>query len=388
MSPLTKHLRLADFIDQRRVEIVKEWETFARSISPPGKPMTGSELRDHADEILTAIVADMGAHQSASSQAAKSKGHGEAGPLEEIGHIHARLRIDDGFTLTHMVAEYRALRASVLRLWEDQGTDPVGVTRFNEAIDEALAEAVRCFTETTDKFRDQALGVLGHDLRTPLSTVVMASSSMLESDELDDGQRRMVSRIATNAARMTRMVSDLIDLTKTRFGEVMQISPVALDLQRLGRDVIANVDARETDGTAVVTFTACGDLRGTWDAQRVDQALVNLITNAIKHRARGRVEVVARGEGSEVAVTVHNGGEPIAPALLANIFEPRLRRVTDPSDTWVGLGLYVTAQIAIAHGGTLTVSSTAETGTRFSLRLPRVPPAPTTATAPTPRGSR
>ncbi|MBA3503549.1 MAG: RsbRD N-terminal domain-containing protein, partial [Deltaproteobacteria bacterium] len=199
-----KHLRLAAFIDQERVEIVKEWETFARSVCPPGKPMTGHELRDHANEILTAIVADMGSHQSASSQAAKSKGHGESGPLEEIGKIHAILRIDNGFTLTHMVAEYRALRASVLRLWENQGIDPKGVTRFNEAIDEALAEAVRCFTETTEAFRDQALGVLGHDLRTPLSTIVMASSSMLEADDLDDGQQRMVSRIATNAARMTR----------------------------------------------------------------------------------------------------------------------------------------------------------------------------------------
>ncbi len=376
-----KHLRLAAFIDQERVEIVKEWETFARSVCPPGKPMTGHELRDHANEILTAIVADMGSHQSASSQAAKSKGHGESGPLEEIGKIHAILRIDNGFTLTHMVAEYRALRASVLRLWENQGIDPKGVTRFNEAIDEALAEAVRCFTETTEAFRDQALGVLGHDLRTPLSTIVMASSSMLEADELDDGQQRMVTRIATNAARMTRMVADLIDLTKTRFGEAITINPVELDLERLGREVVANVDAREADGAPVATFTSSGDLRGTWDPQRIDQALVNLISNAIKHRSGGKVEVVAKDDGPEVLVTVRNGGEPIPPAVLAKMFEPRLRRVTDPSDTWVGLRMYISAQIAIAHGGTLTVSSTPETGTIFSLRLPRV-------AAPTPRESR
>lgn len=378
------HLRLADFIDQRRVEIVKEWETFARSVSPPGKPMTGSELRDHADQILTAIVADMKAHQSASSQAAKSKGHGEAGQLEAIGHIHAVLRIDNGFKLAHMVAEYRALRASVLRLWEDQGTDPVGVTRFNEAIDEALSEAVTCFAETTDGFRDQTLGVLGHDLRNPLSTVVMASSSMLESDDLDDGHRRMVTRIASSAARMTRMVADLIDLTKTRFGEVITISPATLDLEPLGREVVANVDVREADGAPVVTFTASGDLCGTWDVERIEQALVNLISSAIKHRARGKVEVVARGDGPEVVVTVHHGGKPIEPAVLAKILEPRVRRVADPSDTWVGLGLYVAAQITIAHGGTLTVTSTAEAGTLFSLRLPRVATATAAPTPPIP----
>ena len=326
-----KHLRLAEFIDQRRVDIVNEWETFARSVSPPGRPMTVLELRDHADQILTAIVADMGSSQSARSQTAKSKGHGEDGPLQQIGKIHADLRIDNGFKLAHMVAEYRALRASVLRLWEDQGTDPVGVTRFNEAIDESLAEAVFSFTEATDAFRDQTLGVLGHDLRNPLSTVVMASSSMLGSDDLDDGQRRMLTRIASGAARMTRLVSDLIDLTKTRFGEVITISPGPADLEDICRQVIAEVDAREADGAPVVTFTTSGDLRGAWDASRIEQALVNLTTSALKHRARGKVELLARGDGEVVVVSVRNGGPAIEPADPgARLADPRRRALAAP----------------------------------------------------------
>ncbi|MBA3393645.1 MAG: sensor histidine kinase [Deltaproteobacteria bacterium] len=375
---MKKKLGLADFIDQKRVEIVHEWEVFARSIPRTGPPMTGVELRDHADQILTAIVADMQSHQSASSQAAKSKGHGLAGELVALGRVHAVLRIDNGFKLTELVAEYRALRASVLRLWEDQETDPAGVTRFNEAIDEALSEAVASFTDTTDTFREQTLGVLGHDLRNPLATVVMASSSMLESDDLDDGQRRMLTRIATSAARMTRLVGDLIDLTKTRFGEVITISPTTLDLEQLCTRVATELDVRDGDGSSVVTCTTSGDLRGTWDASRLEQALANLIDNAVKHRARGKVAVTARGDGAEVVVSVHNGGPAIEPTLLAKILEPRVRRVVEPNDTFVGLGLYIAAQIAIAHGGTLTVSSTAEAGTIFSLRLPRVAPVTTT----------
>ncbi len=378
-----KHIGLAEFVDQRRVDIVNEWEVFARSMMRPGRPMTGLELRDHADQILTAIVADMRSRQTASSQAAKSKGHGVDGELAEIGRVHAVLRIDNGFKLTQLVAEYRALRASVLRLWEGAGTDPGGVTRFNEAIDEALAEAVSSFTETTEAFRDQTLGVLGHDLRNPLSTVVMASSSMLESEDLDDGQRRMLTRIANNAARMTRLVADLIDLTKTRFGEVITISPTALDLERLCSQVLAEVDARGGDGAPVVTFTASGDLRGVWDVSRIEQALVNLTNNAVKHRARGTVEVMARGDESEVIVSVRNGGAVIEPAVLAKIFEPQVRRVTAPTETFVGLGLYVSAQIAIAHGGSLTATSTAEDGTIMTLRLPRVAPVTTTPTTPT-----
>lgn len=376
-----KHTGLADFIDQKRLRIVKEWEVFARTLARPGRPMTGVELRDHADEILTAIVADMRSRQSASSQAAKSKGRTSAGELGTIGRIHAVLRIDNGFKLTQLVAEYRALRASILRLWEDQESDPVGVTRFNEAIDEALSEAVSSFTDITDTFRDQALGVLGHDLRNPLSTVVMASSSMLASDELDDGQRRMVTRIANNAAKMTRLVGDLIDLTKTRFGELITISPTALDLADLCRRLVAEIDAREVDGSPVVTCTTTGDVRGAWDVGRLEQALVILINNAVKHRARGKVEVLASGDGADVVISVHNGGAAIAPALLAKILEPRVRRVTQPTDTFLGLGLYVTAQIAIAHGGELVVTSTAASGTTFSLRLPRVTPAAATPTA-------
>lgn len=367
-----KQLGLAEFIDQRRVEIVDEWEVFARSLSVPGRPMTGVELRDHADQILTAIVADMRSRQSASSQAAKSKGQGAAGELEAIGHVHAVLRIDNGFELKHLVAEYRALRASVLRLWEDGGSDPIGVTRFNEAIDEALAEAVSSFTDTTDAYRDQAIGVLGHDLRNPLSTVVMAASSMLEADDLDPGHRRMLARIASNAARMTRLVSDLIDLTKTRFGEAITINPKPLELEPLCRQVIAEVDAREADGTPVVTFAGTGDLGVVWDADRIEQALVTLTHNAVKHRARGKVEMTALGEGPEVIVSVRNGGKAIEPAALAKILEPRVRRVTEPNEQFVGLGLYVTAQIAIAHGGELTATSSAEAGTFFTLRLPRV----------------
>lgn len=370
-----KHLLLAEFIHTKRAEIVKEWETFARSVSPPGRSMTVRELRDHADEILTAIVADMGVAQSAGSQAAKSKGHGDAGPLQEIGKIHAELRIDNGFKLAHMVAEYRALRASVLRLWENQGSDPVGVTRFNEAIDEALTVAVTSFADTTDEFRDEALGVLGHDLRNPLSTIVMASSSMLASDELEEGQRRMLTRIANGATRMTRIVADLIDLTQTRFGEAISITPTELDLDRLCRKVVAAEATLDADGTPLVTFAATGDLRGEWDVDRIEQALVNLMSNAITHRTRGKVEVVAHGEGPDVVVSIRNAGHPIPPAVLAKIVEPHGRRVAGPSHRRLALSLYVTAQITIAHGGKLTASSTAEAGTTFSLHLPRVAPA-------------
>src|SRR5512147_909549 len=110
---------LASFIDTERSAIVAEWETFAGTLMPAARDMPAAALRDHADEILSAIVHDMRSRQTVSEQTEKAKGQ-HPGHLEEVGQIHAELRIQFKFKLGQMVAEYRALRASVLRLWGDR----------------------------------------------------------------------------------------------------------------------------------------------------------------------------------------------------------------------------------------------------------------------------
>ena len=204
--------------------------------------MSASALRDHADQILTAIIHDMKSQQSAAEQAEKSKGRGSAQHLAEIGKLHAGLRIDRGFKLGQIVAEYRALRASVLRLWERAGTDPGGVTRFNEAIDEALTEAVEAFVKATAHFRDQSLGILGHDLRNPLSSIVVGATLLMNSEALDDQSARTAMRILHSAKRMSRMIEDLLDWTRTRFGDQIPIVPTPLDLAPLCQEVIAEFE--------------------------------------------------------------------------------------------------------------------------------------------------
>jgi signal transduction histidine kinase len=224
---------LAEFIDAERATIVAEWETFARTLLPAAGGLTALALRDHADEILSAIVRDMKSRQSGREQAEKSKGHGDAQHLEEVGQLHAGLRIESGFGLAQMVSEYRALRASVLRLWEKTGSDPGGVTRFNEAIDEALTEAVNRFTETTEHYRDQTLGILGHDLRNPLSAIITGSTLLVHSENLDDRSLGIAARMLNSANRMDRMIGDLLDLTRTRFGDLIPVVPARIDLAAL-----------------------------------------------------------------------------------------------------------------------------------------------------------
>jgi signal transduction histidine kinase len=371
---------LADFIDKERITIVAEWETFARSLSPDAGAMSPTVLRDHADEILTAIVADMRSRQTAAEQAEKSKGRGEAQHMGEMGRLHATLRIEFGFKLGQMVAEYRALRASVLRLWEKKGTDPGGVTRFNEAIDEALTEAVDRFTETTEHYRDQSLGILGHDLRNPLSAIMTGATLLISSPELGDRSVSIAARMLNSANRMNRMIADLLDLTRTRFGESIPVVPAPIDLDPLCRQVIAEIEGLRTGGG--IRFTPSGDLRGEWDSDRIAQVLSNLLRNAIQHGGKSDpICLAAEDRGDEILLEVHNGGPSIPARVLATIFEPMVHHARDKTNPGLGLGLYIASQIVLAHGGTLDVTSSDADGTTFAIKLPRHPaPTPTMRT--------
>ena len=364
---------LAEFIEGERATIVAEWEAFARSLLPAAGGMSRVALRDHANEILSAIVFDMRSRQSAVEQSEKSMGRGEAQQLGEIGKLHATLRIEYGFKLGQMVAEYRALRASVLRLWEKHGPDARGVTRFNESIDEALTEAVNSFTLTTEHFRDQTLGILGHDLRNPLSAIVMGSTLLMKTTHLDAKSARAATHMFNSAKRMDRMIGDLLDLTRTRFGDVIPVMIAPIDLEPVCRQVLAELEGSQAP--AALSFTAKGDLRGEWDSDRLAQVLSNLVRNAIQHGGTAQVSLVAEGTDDFVELRVHNMGPPIPPRILSKIFEPMIRHVGDHrANPGLGLGLYIAAQVVLAHGGVLGVTSNEASGTTFTAKLPRRPP--------------
>jgi signal transduction histidine kinase len=372
-------LELAEFIDRERLTIVAEWESFARTLLPAAGGLTALALRDHADEILTAIIRDMKSRQTATEQAEKSKGRGQAQRLGEMGEIHASLRIEIGFRLGQMVAEYRALRASVLRLWEKVGGDPGGVTRFNESIDEALTVAVDSFTETTERYRDQSVGILSHDLRNPLSGIILGATMLMPSEGRERSQERddknvgvICKRILNSARRMDRMIGDLLDLTRTRFGKQIPMTRAPIDLEPLCRQVLAELEGQ---CPTRLRFSNEGDLHGEWDGDRIAQVLSNLLRNAIQHGgADDPVTLVALGGEDEVLLKVHNGGPAIPQDALPHIFEPLVRHVKDQqTNTGLGLGLFIAFQVVMAHQGTLDVSSTQDGGTTFTARLPRHP---------------
>lgn len=376
-------MRLADFILANIEPILAEWEVFARSIWP-GAATDPATLRDHAEDILRATASDMMSAQTAAQQSDKSKGDGDAGAdsvrVDKASTLHGAGRVQSGFDLMALVSEYRALRATVIRLWRESAPNPdrrdlQDLTRFNESIDQSLAEAARTYTEAVDRSRQMFLGILSHDLRAPLNAIIMSANTLSLTAKLDVDSSEIVSGVSTSAVAMARMINDLLDFTGAGLGAAMPLSPLAMDLESLCREVVE--ETRAAHPASKVRFQARGDLTGEWDADRLRQVLSNLLGNAAQHGGdSGPVELSASVEGSHVRLAIHNSGPPIPPDALPTIFDP-LVRVSSPESQKqrrrgsIGLGLYIAREVALAHGGDIHVESSEEAGTVFTVRLPR-----------------
>jgi signal transduction histidine kinase len=373
-------MRLADFILRDMEPILAEWETFAASHLPAAATMDSLALRDHAPEILRAIVLDLNSSQSLYEQDQKAKGRATVirDSFHTAAQTHALLRAQGGFSVVQLASEYRALRASVLRLWTaaSRGSDADFVAqdtrRFNEAIDEALMESVAFFTQEVERTRNLLLAIVGHDLRNPLDTILM-TAHYLSKLRIEGVGPEVISRLSRSGARIKHLLDDLLDYNRATLGKGIPIVIADIDL--------AEVCAVEIDGlqTAhpdrVISFNGNGNLRGLWDGARIQQVLSNLLKNALDYGARdSAIEVRATGLEQQVLLTVSNQGSPIPPATLTNIFEP-LRRGSSghdrpETDTNLGLGLFIAQQIARSHGGTIDVTSD-ERETAFTVHLPR-----------------
>jgi len=368
--------RLSDFIRERQDTILSEWVKFAGSLLPWAKGMSLRGLKDHAEELLHAVVDDMQSPQSTSEKSEKSKGRAKEGALGRVGQKHANERLESGLNLEQLVSEYRALRASVLRLWEEARGDKQGeVTRFNEAIDETLAESAARYTESVHNTREQFLAILGHDLRNPLTSIIMGATQLTRPETTGETQVRVAARILSSARRMDRMVNDLLDLTRTRLGSGIPILPRPMDLAPVCQSVVAELEGAHP--ACRFQLETHGDLRGTWDGDRLAQVLSNLVANAVQHgSAAGVIGVEARDLGSKVSLRVHNLGDVIPDEALARIFDPMVRRAStqpggDRNASGLGLGLYIAHEIVSGHGGAIAVTSSSEEGTAFTVTLPR-----------------
>jgi signal transduction histidine kinase len=367
--------QLSGFIRQNMDEIVAEREAFAHTLLPAAATMTSLALREHARPILQAIAKEIQSDEAGAEHSTAATTHGA-------------LRHLSGFNLLQLGSEYRALRASVIKLWRarlaKEHHGPLDdLTRFNASVDQALADSIASYADEVERSRDTFLAILGHDLRSPLSAVSL-SGDYLSTAGLLEGKQQLqaVARIQRGAAKMDAMIRDLLQYTKTRLGRGI---PIVLEVSHLGSICEAALEEMKAGHPGrTFRFETSGELRGAFDSARLQQVFSNLLNNAVQHGAKDSPVILeARGGRDTVSVRVKNYGPPIPADALQVIFNPLVQApaaADDSPSTSLGLGLFIARSIVVGHGGTLEVESSDRAGTVFTARLPRLPEA-TLATA-------
>lgn len=376
-------MKLSQYLTDHMEDILTAWDSFAQTLKPAASAMTRKALRDHARQMLLEIALDIDTAQNDSDGVKKSLGHSPDKYAQSAASIHGTLREDSGFTLIQLTAEFRALRANVLRLWlanivEFDETVTRDIIRFNEAVDQALAESAVTFTERTGETRDRFLAILGHDLRTPLSAISMSGQLLMlcptdASRNADIGQR-----LRRSALTMTAMVNDLLEYSRTQLGGTMPFEPQLCDMGDIAQAAIN--DARLANPECEFDIHVQNNLFGYFDTVRMQQVVMNLLTNATQYRTpHTPVTMNIQGQVDAVIIEVSNLGIPIPVESLKTIFDalvqlPAGKEVVGRPSTSMGLGLFVAREIILTHSGEIGATSTAEQGTVFRIKVPRALP--------------
>ncbi|MFP7721766.1 sensor histidine kinase [Lysobacter sp. A3-1-A15] len=376
-------MRLSEFINDYMDRILAEWDRHALTMTPAADAMSLKALRNHAEQMLRAVAVDIETRQTEGEQRTKSLGGADDPDPTSPANVHGTMRHASDFTLMQLNSEFRALRASVLHLWREQhGAMPESVLdevmRFNEAIDQALAESILTFSERADHARDMFDAILGHDLRGPLSSMTAAGEILTRTQLREDKAVELGHRVKRAARYMTAMVNDLLEFARTRLGaDTLPVRPETVNLAEVCSEAIHDAAAMHPECEFELVLGT--RLEACVDPDRVHQLLVNLLGNAGQHGTPGRpVQMHVAGDDTDVALCVINEGRQIPEESLQRIFDPMMR--LKPGDdaakgvtASLGLGLHVAREIALAHGGSITADSSGGQN-KFTVRLPRQGP--------------
>jgi PAS domain S-box-containing protein len=240
----------------------------------------------------------------------------------------------------------------------------------------AMATVAHDLTEhkRAAELRERLLGIVGHDLRNPLAAIVMGASLIKSDPQSGPLQIRTAERIQGSARRMQSIIRDLLDLTKARVGGGIEVTPRRTDAHRLCERIVEEL--RAANPGREMRLATVGNGEGSWDVDRLEQVVSNLVSNALQYGPEDQaVDVESRGTDGEWMLSVHNLGDPIPPEVLPRIFDPftrgRERAARGTPRGSIGLGLFIVHELVMAHRGKVEVASRAGEGTRFIVRLPR-----------------
>ena len=236
------------------------------------------------------------------------------------------------------------------------------------ARDQQELAAAQAQAEDRALFAEQLVGMVSHDIRNPLSVIHM-SAILLERGISGEQQAQAVARVSRAVRRVQHLIGDLLDFTQARLGGGLSMRKAECDLHQAIADSVSELGVAFPDRS--LQHQAAGPGACVADADRITQAIGNLVANAASHGDPGTpITVRSEGASGRFRVSVHNGGRPIPAELLPGLFEPMVRGAGPGGPKGVGLGLYIVREIVRAHGGTVEVRSSAEGGTTFELDWP------------------
>jgi signal transduction histidine kinase len=379
-------VRLAHFILSEIEPILQEWEAFARTLKPAAIGMDSSELRDHASLMLKFIAEDLGTSQSAEQQFEKSHGRGMRNALDSA-EDHGIGRLESKFTVEQLFSEYRALRASVLRLWRKthsapSTTDVDDIIRFNEAIDQLVAGSVFSFAEAQRKAeenekqrRNQFLAMLAHELRNPLSPISTASLLLKKAEGKAAIVKTASEVISRQVDHLANLVNDLLDVSRVTRGLItVKLEPVAI--QEIISDAVEQVMPQIQAHHHHLDVTGLPDsIVVRADKKRLVQVVTNLLANAAKYTPQGgQLQLKTDLRNDQVVVSVEDNGVGMTPEFIPRAFEmfSQVEQTSDRTAGGLGLGLALVKNLVELHSGTVVCSSDGiGKGSRFTVYLPR-----------------
>jgi PAS domain S-box-containing protein len=347
----------------------------------------------HADPAAEALA------QALTRHGAAEEATGEAGAIEpDPGRLSTRLQTLGATASIRLPlrSRGRVLGSLTFALTTPGRThDPRDVELAAELADRAAiaVDNARLYNEARDavRTREEFLSIASHELKTPLTSLRLLLQNMLRRGQprsakpltLDDAVVQL-RKAELQSTRLTQLIDELLDVSRL-MARKLTLSPTETDLVEVVQSVIEGLGpSLERAGTSV-TLDADEAIRGNWDRSRIEQVVANLLSNAIKYGAGKPVDIGVRDEAGQATLWIQDHGIGIAPEHVGRIFDPFERAVSHSSYGGLGLGLYISRQIVMVHGGDIRVESTPGTGSRFTVALPRRPDRNSRGDTPIPR---